>query len=399
MKRYNYIPYTAALVGLLLAVSSCQSDEEWTDDSVVKVPVSFLLQSSGTRAEDSENNGGTGEEPLIKNPRNLYADRVQLNVYRRAAEGNYTNETDGFVIDQTLTLKCMPIAEGNSFRRATGVANLKKGYEYRTTALAYSDEKKEKPLFSFTHATENAFVNAKITLTNQEQYKTPELFFGTPRYGATPENKNAGTVVFTTYRDSGIGIYGILYRCVAGVELTLTEVPSTVSKLTLLAGKLHTESTAMNYDDFLNPSGEKVSNPTQNNKFILTQWERPTNETGVMEVKLTDANLLPVDASPLYMLITQTDGTESIVHIHVKHKNTGSEQTDSYPEGGSGTGIIPNPEETPDDPIINRGDLNFKRNHYYRITGSYKQLTTSELPLMVTINPYWDGDHELDMNK
>ncbi len=396
MKKKNYIHYVAALLGLLVAASGCQSDEEWTDDNTVQMPVSFLLQSAGMRPDGSENNGRSAESPQLKNPRKLYADRVQLNVYRRA-EGTYADDKEGFTFDRTMTLKCVESTD-NSFRKATGTLLVEKGYEYRTTALAYSEEKQEKDLFSLTHGTAKAFGEAQMTLTDTEQYKTPELFFGTPLYDTTPGTEGDGTPLFIPNPDVETELRGVLYRCVAGVELTLTEVPENVAKLTLLAGKLNTQSKATVYDDFLDPTGLQETDAAAGEKFVIAQWMRPADDTAEKEVLLTDANLLAVDASPLYVKITLTDGTESIVHIRIKHKgadNTGG----GYPGGGSGTGIIPNPGDKPDDSVINDGNLNFKRNNYYRIKGNYKQLTTTDLPLVVTINPYWDGDHELDMDK
>ena len=41
----------------------------------------------------------------------------------------------------------------------------------------------------------------------------------------------------------------------------------------------------------------------------------------------------------------------------------------------------------------------FKRNQYYKILGDYEKLTTMEYVLQVTVNPNWDGDVYLPLDK
>ena len=396
MKIINHIKCVLGLLCLMTVAVSCQTEEKNLNGDSDKVPVTFLLQSSGLRGGQSGNVDG----PQLENPRELYADRVQVNVYRRALDGNYANDADGFVFDHKMTLPCVPVGTGNSFPKATGVLDVKEGFEYRTTAFAYSEAKSEKGMFTLDHTADNAYVHAKVALTMAGESVTPELFFGTPRYGASDADPNGGTVLFAKQSNSKSSLYGILYRCVAGVEVTLKDLPGTVQKLTLLTGKINTESQATVYDDFLLPGGTQLSDPAKDNRFVLAQWVRQANEATATEARLVDASLLPVDASPLYMKIEQNNGSVSIVHIRLKRAGSGSQTGGTYPEGGSGTGIIPNPDAKPDDdPDVTNGDLNFKRNNYYIIQGSYNKLMASELPLSVTINPYWDGDHQLDVDK
>lgn len=398
MKKINYIYCTLALCGLVSAVSSCRSDEALSDDEgVMQVPVSFMVQSTGLKGT-LPGYSGKSANPQETNPRDLYTDRVQVNVYKRDKNKTYTNDEDGFVFDHKVTLKCVPVGDGNRYRKATGVIDFKSDFEYRTTALAYSEEKKETSLYSFTSGLTN-FTDAGVSLIQEPHFTAPELFFGIPRYGATPDNKDGGKVVFVTNQNDKEKIFGILYRCVSGIELTLTDVPTDVTGLTLYTGKLHTKCKATKYDDFLKPGGMMQVNPIETGTFVLAEWNRPTNEVGITTAKLMDINLLPVDQAPLYIKITMNDNSQSIVHLRLKRKGTLGQADGSYPEEGSGTGIVPDPDVRPDDPIISNGDMNFKRNNYYRIEGSYGQLTTAEIPLIVTINPFWDGDYEMDLDK
>ena len=51
---------------------------------------------------------------------------------------------------------------------------LESEYEYRMTAVAYSEEQGEKRLFELN---DSYFNHAEITLLDKDEYKTPELFF------------------------------------------------------------------------------------------------------------------------------------------------------------------------------------------------------------------------------
>ena len=83
------------------------------------------------------------------------------------------------------------------------------------------------------------------------------------------------------------------------------------------------------------------------------------------------------------------------------------EQTRSIPsDGGNGTGIIPEgevidptPEDPSDDNEKNPYRVCFKRNNYYRIEGDYTQLRTFKYTLRVTVNPSWDMDVSLPLDK
>lgn len=393
MKRNKYIGLTGGLLCLLFA-GGCQNSEDFsekTEEEKWQVPVSFVVQSSSlspTRSDKLTN----GENPTVNNVRDLYTDRVQVNIYRRAA-GVYANNETGFVFDRKVVLTCdEPNSnDGNNYRYAHGFIELQKAYEYRSTAIGYAEQKNEAALFSFS---ENGnFSDASFSLTDAMQYTTPELFFGTLRYGGNLQDKEAGDVVFTY--EKGKGLVGWLYRCVAGVELTLRDVPAEVTEIGLLAGTMNTESKAMYYDDFLTPGGEQnVSDNDKKDKFELMKWARPADATETTDVNLKGASLLPVTST--LSVCFMKDGTAFVVPLHLKKKEEGGSDTGGYPGGGSGTGIIPD-EGKDEDEELAKGQISFQRNYYYRIAGDFQTLATQKTPLTITINPNWDGDVDLSL--
>ncbi|MFR1956741.1 hypothetical protein [Phocaeicola coprophilus] len=71
---------------------------------------------------------------------------------------------------------------------------------------------------------------------------------------------------------------------------------------------------------------------------------------------------------------------------------------------GMGPGLSREVRETPVDPENpdsgkNPFQICFKRNQYYKILGDYEKLTTMEYVLQVTVNPNWDGDVYLPLDK
>ena len=83
-------------------------------------------------------------------------------------------------------------------------------------------------------------------------------------------------------------------------------------------------------------------------------------------------------------------------------------ETRSIPSGGgNGTGIILGGEETPEYPEEggdgesekNPYQVCFKRNNYYQISGNYDSLLTQKYVLRVTVNPNWDMDVSLPLDK
>ena len=74
-------------------------------------------------------------------------------------------------------------------------------------------------------------------------------------------------------------------------------------------------------------------------------------------------------------------------------------------DGGNGTGIIPGNPDNPDpgDPDNPDPDDAFRvcflRNYSYRLRGDYEKLTTMSYVLQVSVNPNWEGDVNLPLQK
>lgn len=371
MKTSKYIFLAGAAICMLLNATGCITDrnEEYSCD-MQQTTLSFAIQHSGTVPAPK----ASGENPGIDNMRGLFVDRILVNFYRRnLSDGPYPDDAAGFVLYQTQTLKCQD-KEIDGFRYAKGNVRLAEGYEYRATAIGYSEEKKESSLFSFSG---KDFGSAHVSLADEVQYTTPELFFGTVRYGGNFEDNEAGDVVFTYDKRSGKELTGWLYRCVAGVELNLTEVPEDVTGIALLAEKVNTSSKAGDYSDFNNASDtQTVPKGEELEKFRLMEWTRPAEGAVSADVSLQGGSLLPV-ISRLTVRIIRKDKVEAIP-LCMKNPS-------------SGTGIIPE-----DDPA--QGILAFYRNHYYRIGGSFQELISQDALLSVTVNPDWEGDADLSLD-
>ncbi len=389
------------LVGGLFCLSvvcGCQKSEDCQKDpdkGTWELPVSFIVQSSpegvGTR--------GSEEKPAYGNVRTLYADHIQVNVYKRD-KGNYAIDTTGFTFDKSVVLPCeIHLYNHFPYAYATGVINMDKSYEYRCTAIAYAEQLGERGLFSFTSSDNkeiSAFSKASVSLTNTTQYTTPELFFGTPRYGADMTDKGAGVEVFSYESGAINALGGWLYRCVAGVGLTLRKVPPEVKTLALLTSSVNTQCKATCYDDFLSPDGKQtVTEGEESSKFVLDTWTRPDSwvtDYGVETVKdsinvtMNRSNLFPV-TSTLYVRITEeTEDDEedkvTVVPLRMKWKVGEDDKPLS-------------PDDVTTDEQLSAGTLVSQRNHYYQIVGDYLTLVTKRQPLVIIINPNWDGDIDL----
>lgn len=415
MSLRNTIGWVGGLLCLFVG-TACEQSEDPVDEIIeetYELPVSFIFKESGgeltTRVVDDDG-GETPEVPPEDLPlRGLYVDHIQLNVYRRLKDAVYANEREGFEYDKSVVLKCVIPEDEDEYRYATGVIDVQTRYEYRVTAIGYAenDQKKERDLFSVSES--GSFLGAKLNLIDDGQYKTPELFFGTPLYGGDGVDEPAGDTVFVYKEQNQAMLEGWLYRCVAGVELTLRDVPAEVAQIELLAHSLHTESMARFYSDFLTPSGLRVAEDRSKN-YVIASWDREDETPDVnekVEAHLVDANLLPV-CTALSIKITNKDGNSSITVLKWKDEGTTPEEQSSDmlrmapPEKGNGTGIIPNEQgEEPDEPEdpYELYKICFLRNHYYQIEGSYDQLVTKDLPFLVTVNPNWDRDIRLPLGE
>lgn len=402
MMRKKYMQLVGGWLGLLLVAGSCHSTGDLPEEMAEEtwaVPVSFVVQSSGLQpGRPVASTKGSGENPTIDNMRELYANKVQVNFYRRPDGNTYADNEEKFVLEQTVELDCQPktAEDGNNRRYARGTVYLQKGFEYRATAIAYADREgvvNEKDYFRFPESVSSPFKDARISLTDESQYKTPELFFGTLRYGGSLEDKTAGEVLFAFSRNDGKQLAGWLYRCVAGVQLSLENVPSEVKEIALLSNTMSSESKATCYDDFLEPDVQKQVEAGTQDKYEIMKWTRSEGE-GNTDVLLMGGNLLPV-TTLLSVRITKENDEVIVMPLRL-HKNTTEETKPVYPDEGCGTGILPAEDGNTDENLA-QGKVRFLRNYYYYIVGDYEKLVTQNMTLVVTINPYWDGDADLSL--
>ena len=408
MKNAIYILMYSLLLG------ACTAEEEVIEPVVaetMEVPISFDLSMTGpaTRAFD---------EPDISTEevRQTSVDRVNVYVYSRPDDETYPNDLAGFKRHGgVVTLHAVENNDGGvaghlpANYTASGVLSLSSGNEYRITAVAYSAEKGEGDLF----AMEGDYLEqqAHIELTDGVQYKTPELFFGTVVHNYTDtifhyddvKNDPAGQTSLT----------GWLYRGVAGIEITLTNVPDSVKKIELLADTIYTKVGASHYDDFLHAYEAKKD--TKYEHFVLGKVELEKGDGDNKTIKIVGPNLLTNICTSLSLRITSEgkEGKESVEACRLRLRDVDEsevgeeEQTRSIPsDGGNGTGIIPEgevidptPEDPSDDNVKNPYRVCFKRNNYYRIEGDYTQLRTFKYTLRVTVNPNWDMDVSLPLDK
>lgn len=408
MKNAIYILMYSLLLG------ACTAEEEVIEPVIpetMEVPISFDLSMTGpaTRAFD---------EPEIPtgDVRQTSVDRVNVYVYSRPDDETYPNDLAGFKRHGgVVTLHAVRTNEGEvaghlpASYTASGVLSLSSGNEYRITAVAYSAEKEGN---LFVMKGDYLEQQAHIELTDEEQYKTPELFFGTVVHNYTDtifhyddvKNDPAGQTSLT----------GWLYRGVAGIEITLTNVPESVTKIELLADTIYTKVGASHYDDFLHAYAPEKE--LEYKRFVLGEAV-PEGEETDKTVKIVGPNLLTNICTSLSLRITSEDeeGKESVEACRLRLRDVdesevGEEekQTRSIPSGGgNGTGIILGGEETPEYPEEggdgeaekNPYQVCFKRNNYYQISGNYDSLLTQKYVLRVTVNPNWDMDVSLPLDK
>lgn len=410
MKHTLYI--IGGLLSMALFAASCDSDEQpgMEDKAIVEVPLEFNLTSGGseltTRAEQ--------EKPDKPNIRPIHVDKVDVYVYHRSVDAIYQTETEGFVWADKLTFPAIETGttgEGQPRYTATGKVPLDSDYEYMMTAVAYSAEQGENELFELN---KSFFDHAEISLKeDKNDYKTPELFFGNVVYNWTDtvfryDSKNENQKKLT----------GWLYRGVAGVELNLLNVEENVKQIDLLADSINTRVKARVYDDFRSAYGMKKDGTFEH--YVIGSWTRDNdNEKEKGKIQIVGSNLLPVCTS-LSLRITLDDDKRVVCRLQVRDKkkdeNEGTDENGgteggagvlrSIPgDGGNGTGIIPGGEETPVEPEEPDPDKNnpykicFKRNNYYILNGDYEALTTMNYVLQVTVNPNWDGDIYLPLDK
>ena len=395
MKNAIYILMYSLLLG------ACTAEEEVIEPVIpetMEVPISFDLSMTGpaTRAFD---------EPEIPtgDVRQTSVDRVNVYVYSRPDDETYPNDLAGFKRHGgVVTLHAVRTNEGEvaghlpASYTASGVLSLSSGNEYRITAVAYSAEKEGN---LFVMKGDYLEQQAHIELTDEEQYKTPELFFGTVVHNYTDtifhyddvKNDPAGQTSLT----------GWLYRGVAGIEITLMNVPESVTKIELLADTIYTKVGASHYDDFLHAYAPEKE--LEYKRFVLGEAKPKDGE-----VKIVGPNLLTNICTSLSLRITGENG-QSFCRLRLRDTDGHDmPETRSIPSGGgNGTGIILGGEETPEYPEEggdgeaekNPYQVCFKRNNYYQISGNYDSLLTQKYVLRVTVNPNWDMDVSLPLDK
>lgn len=401
MKNAIYILMYSLLLG------ACTAEEEVIEPVIpetMEVPISFDLSMTGpaTRAFPPEE----------ANVRECHVDRVNVYVYSRSEDGNYVegNKRDGFTYRSQVTLTAQETGEtgeGQPRYTASGVLSLSSGYDYYITAVAYSQKQGEDKLFK--RGDNNYLMQSCLELIDFEQYKTPEFFFGTVVHNEQDTVFNYQDVK----NDKQTSLTGWLYRGVAGIEITLTNVSDTVKKIELLADTIYTKVGASHYDDFLHAYAPEKE--LEYKRFVLGEAV-PEGEETDKTVKIVGPNLLTNICTSLSLRITSVDeeGKESVEACRLRLRDVDEsevgeeeQQTRSIPsDGGNGTGIIPEgevidptPEDPSDDNVKNPYRVCFKRNNYYRIEGDYTQLRTFKYTLRVTVNPNWDMDVSLPLDK
>lgn len=395
------------LFSFLQIVSCAKEDDDVTKVSETKeVPVSFSFQAVGALTTKA------GETPPAYHyAREVAVDRVKLYVYKRASDAVYTNDEEGFSLDEGKGRVLTAVEQNGHDDNMTGqnttqphfvargTLQLESGYDYRITALGYSEVKGESELFKLNNV---FFRTAEVELTDTENYTTPELFWGNV---VTIDNDSIFS--YETATDPDMELSGWLYRVVAGVELTLSNVPGNVQSIELMADSINIKSKARYYNDFLETYDMRKN--TDHTHYLLGKWERGDN-TGE-PCNIIGPNLFDICTS-LSLRIKLDDDTEQYARLRIKEASSDdnvsgqSLGTKAIPgDGGNGTGIIPGGEETPedpenpDDPDKNSFTVCFKRNNYYKIEGDYEKLMTNELNITVIVNPNWDADVSLTLGE
>ncbi len=394
------------LFSFLQIVSCAKEDDDVTKVSETKeVPVSFSFQAVGALTTKA------GETPPAYHyAREVAVDRVKLYVYKRATDAVYANDKEGFSLDEGKGRMLTAVEQNGHDDNMTGqnttqphfvargTLQLESGYDYRITALGYSEAKGESGLFKLNNG---FFRTAEVELTDTE-YTTPELFWGNV---VTIDNDSIFS--YETATDPDMELSGWLYRVVAGVELTLSNVPGNVQSIELMADSINIKSKARYYNDFLETYDMRKN--TDHTHYLLGKWERGDN-TGE-PCNIIGPNLFDICTS-LSLRIKLDDYTEQYARLRIKEASSDdnvsgqSLGTKAIPgDGGNGTGIIPGGEETPedpenpDDPDKNSFTVCFKRNNYYKIEGDYEKLMTNELNITVIVNPNWDADVSLTLGE
>lgn len=412
----EFMKYGLLFLVLGSLLGGCSSENEKPEDAeILEFPISFNLRSSGSLPTRAQGDVDGHPTEAAKDVREVKVDRVALYVYERAADGGYANDAEGFYLGSDNRTKILTCVKQNTFPFfiAKGSISVRKNRQYRINAVAYSDENGEQKLFERKG---DRFDHTRLLLVNGPEFETPELFFGSVVYGGNgKEHFDGGYIkgdtLFTYDRleqDKGKNLLtGWLYRCVAGIELSLGNMPDSIRKVELLADSIHTTVDARAYADFLAPYDLKRDGSYKHYVIGVDSLQKGESWSARGDsARVIGANLLPVCTS-LSLRVTTKSGNMEYCNLRLRYKDGKSEPAlRSLPDdAGDGTGIIPaNPDiPAPDDPANpdsgNAFHVCFLRNNYYHISGDYKKLTTMSYVLQVSVNPNWEGDVNLPLDK
>ena len=203
-------------IGLLslIVLGGCSSDSDRLEaehPEFKELPISFQLEHLGqqhTKAVDNNDSNLHGIDHKLVRP--IYVDHIRLNVFKREVGEEF------FFLDENnrnIILTCIEQTQFPYFI-AYGNINIQKNHEYRLTAVGYSEKQGEDTLF-VRNENRKRFDHARLELTDREEYKTPEFFFGTPLF------QGAETFTYDQMDEmQGKGaLEGWLYRGVAGIEV------------------------------------------------------------------------------------------------------------------------------------------------------------------------------------
>lgn len=400
MKKAMKIKQLIYVISFLICWSfltiGCESEENLKKqgDDFVEVPLEFSLKSGGL----------LGKDTFKVNPRPIFVDRVKVYVYQRPLRKKYKTDLDGFQKTGEVKLVAHEMNSDGIVQprfKAFGKVPVKRGFEYRMTAVAYSEQLKEDALFGVENP---FFADAEVVLKDAKEYTTPELFFGNVVY------QDKDTIFrFENGIDEMKSLSGWLYRGVAGVELMLQHVAKEAKKIELLADSIYPRVKARVYDDF--HTGYDMQKDGTSGHFVLDSWNRAVDKVeSDGSIKLVGANLFEICTSlSLRITLAGEGGTDkqTVCRLRVvkKNKPEASKQLYALPgDGGNGTGIIPGGEQTPEEPEKPETERNpyqicFKRNNYYRLTGDYEKLLSRDYAIQVVVNPNWDGDIYLPLDR
>lgn len=401
----------------LLCVGACSDNTDGLEENRLKymeLPISFNVELLGETRTKADGNDSQLQGIDAKRVRAVYVDHIRLNVFKRK-----TGEEHFFLDDanQNIVLRCQ---EQTTFPYyiARGSIHIQEGHEYRLTATGYSIGMGEDALFE-RNKDRKRFDHARLELTDKDEYKTPEFFFGTPLF----EGKEVFSFDEMEAKQGKGNLEGWLYRGVAGIEVNLSNVKG-IQKIELLADSIHTMVNISEYDDFLAPFEMKKDGKFQHFVLGVDSLEAGVDEFEGDSVHIIGANLLPICTSLSLRITkkaTEADKPGEVIYTRMQllesrlisptdtieyEKPASGLETRSVPgdEGGNGTGIIPDdPDfpETPDQPDDNKRPYTvcFKRNHYYRIGGDYDKLNTMQYVFNVVVNPNWDRTVNLSLQQ